>query len=212
MAKKNRNPLEPMATSVNTVLAFLAAVVALGVVGLFTGSGGSFFGIGSPIACAEVFSGVPIRSDVDLVSGTLPGVQANPRTVSLCADDPTGGQQALNVLTGLPSSLAFAGALLIAAWLIRSARKEGIFTERTAGRLRLLGWFVLAGQVVATLLESLGRFWLAGTMLRDPLPDMQWLNEWDMPFVALLVGAVFISMARIMRLSTAMREDLEGTV
>lgn len=211
MAKKNRNPLEPMATWVNTILAFLAAVLVLGVVGLFTGSGASFFGIGSPTACADVFNGVPIQSEVK-VDGTVPGVQANQSTVSLCTDNPTGGQQTLDVLTQLPSSLAFLGALLIAAWLIRSAGKEGIFTERTAGRLRLLGWFVLVGQVVTTLLESLSRFWLANTMLRDPLSDMQWLNEWEIPFVALLVGVVFISMARIMRLSTAMREDLEGTV
>lgn len=58
--------------------------------------------------------------------------------------------------------------------------------------------------------ESLARFALANTMVGEP--SLSWIGDWDVPVMALLVGAVLVTFARLTRISAAMREDLEGTV
>jgi len=208
-----RDPLEPAATSVYALLSLLAAVMSLSVVGMVFGSG-SMFGIGSDYLCVDARNGTVLvpQSGSTVVDGVRDGVTSSARTVGMCVGSPTFGQRLLETLTQLPTFLALVGALLLALRLIRSASREGIFTERTAGRIRVLGWFVLSGELGATLLETLARHRLANSMLRDPVPALSWVGDWDLPVLALFLGAVLISVARIMRLSTAMREDLEGTV
>lgn len=210
---KVRDPLEPAATSVYTLLSLLAVVMSLSVVGTLFGSG-SVFGIGSDYVCVDVRSGtVPVpQSGGSVVDGVRDGVTSSVRTAGMCLGSPTTGQRLLETLTQLPTFLALIGALLLALWLIRSAGREGIFTGQTASRIRVLGWFVLIGELAATLVEALARMWLASSMLRTPLRPMDWLSDWDLPVLALFLGAVLISMARIMRISARMHEDLEGTV
>jgi len=210
---QSRNPLEPVATSVYTMLSLIVAIMVLSVLATIFGSG-AVFGIGHEFVCVDSVSGtvrVP-QSQSNVVDGVLERVTSSARTVGMCVNSPTFGQRLLETLTQLPTFLALIGALLLAWRLIRSAGRDGIFTERTANRLRGLGWFVLAGELTATLIESVARHWLANTMLRDPVPQLSFLGDWDLPVLALFLGAVLISMARIMRISAAMHKDLEGTV
>lgn len=209
---RTRSPLEPAATYVHVFLWLSVTAVGLSIVGTIFG-GGSVFGIGSRDACVEMANGtVPVpQTENNIVMGARDGVRSGPSVVRMCMDNPTAVQRLLHTLTMLPTFLVVIGALLLAAWSIRVASREGIFTVHMAKRLRMLGWFVLAGELGATLLEALARGWLANTMLIEP-KNWVMLSEWDLPALALFLGAVLISMARIMRISTEMREDLEGTV
>ncbi|MCP2168095.1 DUF2975 domain-containing protein [Goodfellowiella coeruleoviolacea] len=211
---RNRDPLEPAASLVRMVAAFAGVLAVLAVLLRIFGTGGSLFGFGAETVCVEARAGlVPnVLSSAELAPDTAAGVNASPASVSLCTAAPTWSQRTLLVLTQLPSFLVFAAALVLATRAIRLAGRGGIFTAATAGRLRLLGWFVLLGEVVVTLVETIARSALASTMLTQPLGGQFGLNDWNPPVLAVFLGAVLISMARIMRVGTAMREDLEGTV
>jgi hypothetical protein len=210
---KVRNPIEPVATMVHLLVAFVAVLIGLGVVATIFGSG-SMFGIGSPEVCVEARNGiVPVpQSGADVVLGANDDIRSSVRVVILCAEAPTIGQRILGILGQLPTFLVFVGALAFAVRLFRVIRRHGIFTTNAADGLRMTGWFVLVGHLVGTLIESVARFWLTGSMIDEPVPGLAWLGDWDVSLLALFLGVVLISFARIMRVSTAMREELDGTV
>lgn len=209
---RQRSPLEPAATWVYVFLALVGTLVGLSVIGTVFWSG-HVFGIGGSNTCVEVANGrVPVpQSGRNVVLGVENGVSSGPSVVRMCVDSPTLGQRLLGTLGQLPTFLVFVGSLLLATRLIRSATRDGIFTQAVAGRLRTLGWFVLAGEVLASLVEAQARNWLTNTMMADR-DDVFTLNDWDVSIMATFLGAVLISMGRIMQISTTMREDLEGTV
>lgn len=209
---RQRSPLEPVATWVNVFLALVGTLVGLSVIAAVLGSG-SVFGIGDSDVCVEAANGrVPVPQYGDnVVLGVESGVRSGPSEVRICVDSPTFGQRLLGVLGQVPTFLVFVGSLLLAARLVRGASREGIFTQVVARRLRALGWFVLVGELVATFVEAQARNWLTNTMVAD-LDAILTLNDWNVPVMAGFLGVVLISMGRIMRVSTEMREDLEGTV
>lgn len=208
-----RNPLEPVATLVYVVVALVVTLIGLGIVATIFGSG-SLFGIGSPRVCVEARNGiVPVpQSGANVVMGTQEDVTSSARIVTLCTGAPTAGQRILSTLGQLPTFLVFMGALALAVWLFHVIRRHGVFATHTADHLRVVGWFVLAGELAGTLTESLARFWLTSTMMSEPIPALAWVGDWDLSLPALFFGVVLISFARIMRVSTAMREELDGTV
>jgi Protein of unknown function (DUF2975) len=155
---------------------------------------------------------VPVpQSGDNVVLGAEPDVRSGTSMVRMCDDSPTLGQRSLGTLSLLPSFLVFVGSLLLAARLIRGATRTGIFTQAVARRLRTLGWFVLAGELLASLLETQATNWLTSTMMTDR-NNTFWFDEESIPVMAMFLGAVLISMGRITQISTTMREDLEGTV
>jgi DUF2975 family protein len=208
----DRDPLEPVATTVRVMSGMVAAVLVLTVAAAVFGSG-SIFGIGSPAVCVEQDAAVVPGPDGDTGAvETASGVTASVRSLLLCSDEPTVGQYVLNVLTQVPSFLALIGALLLAAQLFRGMRRTGIFTAAAANRLRGVGWFVIVGYLVATLGESLARFGLLHGMTTGDVPALAWLGTWDFPVLALVFGVVLISVGRLLRISAVMRDDLAGTV
>lgn len=209
---KTRDPLEPTATWLYVVATMVAVFLGLNVVGAIFWSG-SLLGFGDPSTCVEVRSGrVPVPvAELDVVMGELDGVTSQPSTVLMCAESPTAWQRLLGELRRLPTLLVLLGTLLLAVRLVRGATREELFTTVTAARLRTLGWFVLAGGFVAWLLESQSRNWLVNTMVTDEYVRFVG-DDWDIPVTALFLGAVLVSMGRIMRLSAEMRDELEGTV
>jgi hypothetical protein len=209
---RQRSPLEPAATWVHVFLALVGTLVGISVLATVFGSG-SVFGIGGSDICVEAANGrVPVPQYGDnVVRGVENGVRSGPSVVRMCDESPTVEQRLLGVAAQAPTFLVFVGALLLAARLIRGAAREGIFTQTVAKRLRMLGWFVLVGEAVATFVEAQARNWLTNTMIVDR-DTVFTVNDWDVPLMALFLGAVLISMGRIMRVSTMMREDLEGTV
>ena len=77
--------------------------------------------------------------------------------------------------------------------------------ERIAARIRLLGWFLVAS-IVRPTIEVYASHKLWATMADSSMPRVE--PVWTLLFA----GLALLSLARIMGVGTAMREDLEGVV
>ncbi|MCE7011322.1 DUF2975 domain-containing protein [Kibdelosporangium philippinense] len=208
-----RDPLEPMDSTVKIIISLLAVVVVLSVPAAIWGSS-STMGIGGPSVCVEAPSGVVYvpQSVPNLVGNPAEGVVSSAVVVSLCDSTPDFGQRLLGALTVVPGFLALVGGLLLFLRLFRGMRREGLFGDRVPGLLKSVGVYVIVAGLGVTLLESVVRFWLTNSMVLEPIPGLSWLGGWDWPEVALFLGIIMISFGRIMRVSTAMCEELDGTV
>ncbi|MFC4853797.1 hypothetical protein [Actinophytocola glycyrrhizae] len=210
---RGQSPIEPAKTVVGVVLALVGVGVLLTATGVLLGSG-SIFGIGRNEVCVDARNGVvgvSAASNVP-VADVVDGVRATLSTVTLCDGQPTLVQRVLRVLNELPSILVFVGSLMLAISVFRAADSAGIFTDRLARRMRLLGWFILLGELVATLTEALSRIWLTQTMVTTSIEANAWLSDWNIPLLGVFIGAVLLSFSRVIRISARMRVDLEGTV
>ncbi|MBC6446467.1 hypothetical protein [Actinokineospora xionganensis] len=206
-----KNPLDPIQTSVKLVFAFVLAMTAISLVTAVGGSG-AMFGFGSASVCVEASSGFPVRgSEETLVPDLAPGAGASVAGVRFCAHEPSGAQQAWHVATKLPSFLVFAVTLSLAMLMFRAARRHGVFVDRFAARLRIVGWVVLAGSVTAALVEAWARQRLLQSMVDHPLSQF-WLWDVEPSILAIFLGTLLISFARVLRISARMREDLTWTV
>jgi hypothetical protein len=204
---KSRNPLEPAATVVQTMLLLWLVLAAITVV---SGSG-SVLGFGQGELCVQAASGLS-RVAADAVP-TRDGVRAEVSEIRYCAQQPTGGQRMDWALTTAPSALLYLVLLLLALRLIWGANRRGLYTAETAGRLRVLGWFLLVGGVVASIVEAVARVRFLDTVVSyQPHVEATWLQQWDMSIWVVLIACVLLSFARITRIGNTMRKDLEGTV
>jgi hypothetical protein len=140
-----------------------------------------------------------------------PGVAVS-FTPEYCDGSPSGGARLLSTFSELPSSAFYVGALFLLYWTVRAARQDGPYSLRTSGRLRLLGWYLAAGSIVCHVTESVaGAALLNSLRSADHRPLLYDVTQ-GVPYFALLTGVGLLSLARIMRVGTAMREDLEGVV
>ncbi|WP_405682622.1 DUF2975 domain-containing protein [Streptomyces sp. NBC_01238] len=102
---------------------------------------------------------------------------------------------------------------MLALRVTRSAARDGLYTTQTAERLRRLGWWLLAGSVLAAIATSLAeKALIASLSLDSGISAVSGMWSWDVPFMAILTGLGVLSFARIMRVGITMREDLDGTV
>ncbi|MGW1785534.1 DUF2975 domain-containing protein [Streptomyces sp. NPDC002143] len=205
-----RSLLEPMAGVVTVLCALLAVFLTLKAFAA-VGIGGAF-GWGDGSVCAT--DPHTEAGGEEWFSRTMeprPGIEVSfmPR---YCDSSPSGGARLLSTLTDLPSSALYIGALFLLYWLIRAARQDGPYTVRTAGRLRLLGWYLAAGSIVCHIVESVaGAALLNSLQAADHRPLLYDVAQ-GMPYLALLIGIGLLSLARIVRVGTVMREDLEGVI
>ena len=202
---EDQKMLEPMATVVSIALRVLLTLVTLGVV--FKTVHGGWGG------------GLVCMTD-DSTSGSVGAGRFSPeKGVSVdaiphyCADSPGTALHLLDEFSTLPSSLLLIGGLFLLHQLLKGAARDGIYTARTASRLRVLGWWLLAGSVVAELIESnLKAALLAELTTTSTFSAGAWLGMWSAPYMAVLTGLGLLTFARITSAGAAMREDLEGVV
>lgn len=91
--------------------------------------------------------------------------------------------------------------------------REGVFTARVAGLLRVAGWWLLLGCLVGELVEAGAHAALLATLARDhPFTADSWLGSGKPPYALVLTALGILTVARVMRAGAAMREDLDGTV
>ncbi|MGW3917188.1 DUF2975 domain-containing protein [Streptomyces sp. NPDC005070] len=203
-----------MSSAVTLIVTVFAAVTVLGVFGSMFMDGVSVLGIGDTTICVTdttktVGADVPSMG-FKAAPGASMGLDANP---SFCTDDPSTAQGLLNTATQVPSFVFTVGALLLVLRLIRGAEGDGLYTARTARRLRSVGWWLLAGSVLAAITASVGEKALIHSLSRGgDVSALSGLVSWDAPYMAILTGLGVLSFARIMRVGVAMREDLDGTV
>jgi hypothetical protein len=144
--------------------------------------------------------------------GLAPGVRATWDTASLCTAHPTTGQYLAFAVTLLPLDLLQLGVLYLVMRLARTAARDGVYTAQFARLLLILGWWLLAGGLVATVAEAFARMNLLGQLVTWHVDWAQWPAAWSVSWPVFWFGLGLIIFARVMRIGAGMRADLEGTV
>jgi hypothetical protein len=214
---KPRNRLQTLATVVTWVF-WLAAVVTVAELLLaLTRSGG----IGNQVPNSQHFAKVCLVTGPALLQhagtglshpGLALGVRATWDTAFVCTAHPTAGQALAFAVTLLPLDLLRLGVLYLVMRLARAAARDGVYTPEAARLVLILGWWLLAGGLVATVAEAFARVNLLSQLVTWHVDWGQWPVAWSVSWPVFWFGVGLIIFARIMRISASMRADLEGTV
>jgi len=209
-----RKLTQPLSGLFSFIAVLLAGAAGAALLALALGAGGiTVFGLGGGPACATApINGVSVNSTTEL-SGIRPGATAGTgSTVSVCVQHPSAGQHALAFLTEAPNELLFLAILVLVLRLLVVVRRQGPFVAQVAGRLRFLGWLILAGGLAASVVQSAATAYLLQTTISDPVPVLIDTINGANPWVPLLAGCALLTLARIMRAGARMQDDLAGTV
>jgi hypothetical protein len=214
---KRRNWLDILATVLTWVFWLTVAVTALQVI-LALGRDGTLL---TPVPNSQPDALVCLNAAQQLVPhagsglshpGLSPGVRATWNTASLCTVHPTAGQGLAFAVTLLPLGLLRLGALYLVMRLARTAARDGVYTASFARLLLILGWWLLAGGLAATVAESFARLNLLSQLVTWNVDWSQWSAAWSVSWPVFWFGLGLIIFARVMRIGAGMRADLEGTV
>ena len=210
--------LDRLATAVTWVFWFFAVITTLQVILAVTRSGTLFSPVLDSLPVpprAWVTIAAPMLQHAGSVlihSGLAAGVQASWNGAILGIAHPTAGQGLAFAVTLLPTGLLRVGALYLAMRLARTAARDGVYTVQAARLVLFLGWWLLAGGLVATVAAGFARLNLLGLLVTWHVDWVHWPASWGVSWPVEWFGLGLIIFARIMRVSAAMRADLEGTV
>jgi hypothetical protein len=216
---KPRNRLEILATVVTWVFWLVVAATVLRVVLALFGHGpwfGAHVGGPSSTPAGVCLDAAPallrhVGSQLSL-SGLAHGVSASWASASVCAAHPGVRQDLAFTVTLLPIDVLRLGALYLVMRLARTAARDGVYTAKAARLLLALGWWLLAGGLVATTAEAFARLYLLGQLVTSPVDWGQWGVAWSVSWPVGWIGLGLIVFAWVMRAAADMRADLEGTV
>ena len=216
---KPRNRLEPLATVVTWAFRFAVLATATTVILALLGRGPLFGAhIGGP---SPSLTGVCLNAAQALLqhtssglshSGLSPGVRATWNTANVCAAHPSFREALAAAITVLPIDLFRLGALYLATRLARVAARDGVYTAQFAQLVLILGWWLLAGGLVATVAEAFARVNLLAQLVTWHVDWGQWPVAWSVDWPVAGTGLGLIAFAWVMRIGAGMRADLEGTV
>ncbi|MFF4269243.1 DUF2975 domain-containing protein [Streptomyces sp. NPDC001536] len=203
---EDRKMLEPMATVVSIALRLLTALATVGLV--LSVARGSW---GGGVVCVTDESTHISAGDASFgapASGAL--VDSIPR---YCAENADTALRLLNQLGELPTTLLLISSLFLLHRLLTGAAKDGIYTTQTASRLRVLGWWLLAGSLLVAIAETTARTALLADLAKEvEFTADSWLSLWSFPYLATLTALGLLTFARITKAGVTMREELEGVV
>ncbi len=145
-------------------------------------------------------------------SGLAHGVQASWNGAILGTAHPTAGQALAFAVTLLPAGLLRVGTLYLVMRLARTAARDGIYTVHAARLVLALGWWLLAGGLVAGLAGAFARLNLLSLLVTWHVDWVHLPASWAGWGTVEWFGLGLVIFARIMRVSAGMRADLEGTV
>ena len=213
---KPRNRLGTLATAITWVFWFAVLATGLRVILALSGQHPWFVFGGSgvpPAVCLETAPPLLQHAGNGLIhSGLSPGVHATWNAASVCTAHPTAAQALAFTLTLLPIDLLRLGTLYLAMRLARAAARDGVFSAQAARLVLTLGWWLLAGELVATFAEGFARVNLLGQLVKWNVNWAHWPASWGVSWPVVWFGLGLVIFARIMRISVGMRADLEGTV
>jgi len=214
---KPRNRLQPLATLVTWVFWFAVLATGIRVILALLGQH-PWFVLGGPVGtppavCLEIAPPLLPHAGSGLSqSGLSPGVRATWNAASVCTAHPTARQALAFTVTLLPTDLLRLGTLYLAMRLARAAARDGVYTAQAARLVLILGWWLLAGELVAIFAEGFARVNLLGQLVTWHVDWAHWPASWGVSWPAAWFGLGLIIFARVMRVSAGMRADLEGTV
>ena len=215
--RKPRNRLQTLATVVSWVFWLVVVVTAVQLILALTRFGALLIAVPRAQSAARVclitapallqHAGTGLSHP-----GLAPGVHATWDTAFVCTAHPTTGQYLAFAVTLLPLDLLRLGALYLVMRLARTAAADGVYTPQAARLVLILGWWLLAGGLVATVAEAFARVNLLSRLVTWHVNWGQWPVAWSVSWPVVWFGLGLIIFARIMRISAGMRADLEGTV
>ena len=187
-------------------------LVGLLVFGFLGGMIGALTGHGSILGFGEEFICVNTRGEGSVATGPSwllphPGVSVMTTGYRLCTDHPSVAQSWWYSLERLPGTATGIVVVLTTFLILRQAQIRGLYTPGFAAKLRFLGWFLVVEGLVQEPVESFAAHKLWDTMAGGSIS----LNQ-NIGWLELFAGLALLSLARIMRVGAAMREDLEGVV
>jgi hypothetical protein len=214
---KPRNRLETIATVLAWVFWLAVAVTVLQVILALSRSGALLTRVPNSqpgaLVCLNAAQQLLQHAGSGLAHpGLSPGVRATWNTASLCTAHPTAGQGLAFAVSLLPLGLLRLGVLYLAMRLARTAAADGVHTAQFARLVLILGWWLLAGGVVATIAEAFARMNLLGQLVTWNIDWGRWPAAWSVSWPVFWFALGLIILARIMRIGAGMRADLEGTV
>jgi hypothetical protein len=156
--------LDRLATATTWVFWFFAVLTSLQVILALTRSG-VLFGptlYSQPGLTPRVWVTIapPLlqhAGSLPIHSSLVPGVQASWNDAILGTAHPTAGQALAFAVTLLPAGLLRVGTLYLVMRLARAVASDGIYTARAARLVLSLGWWLLAGELVASLAQGFAR-------------------------------------------------------
>jgi hypothetical protein len=155
---------------------------------------------------------LPHAGGVLVHSGLAPGVRASLNGAILGTAHPTVGQGLAFAVTLLPAGLLRVGALYFTMRIARTAARDGVYTVQAARLVLFLGWWLLAGGLIANVAGGFARLNLLSLLVSWQIDWAHWPASWGISWPVEWFGLGLIIFARIMRVSAGMRADLEGTV
>ena len=201
-----RNPLEPLQTVNWMLLSMLLIGIGWGVFGALTGHGGGVvLGFGHTDICVDTTGMGTETQGMSWLFTPRPGVSAYNTGFHLCTENPTTAQRWWSSLEQFPKD---ATVVVVAATLfftLQQAHLRGLYTPGFATKLRFLGWFLVAESIVQEPIEN-----FAGGKLWHTMADGAFSRTWYVVWLEFFAGIALLSLARIMRVGSAMREDLEA--
>ena len=204
------------------VLALVALLFAG--LGTVTGSGMqvqlplSYPAAGCQSLCADAsINGMSLNGNGQTLVGAhgTTSVSGPSNPMSVCVINATGRQRALAYLGSAPPTLLKLAIFALVAWLLLVARRKGPFAPRVHRMLVVLGWLVIAGSAVATFAHEVAGAYFLASAVTVPVPvkgDVLSALYDGALGAPVLVGCALLTLARIMRAGSLMRDDLEGTV
>ncbi|MEU6211876.1 hypothetical protein ABZ891_18470 [Streptomyces sp. NPDC047023] len=207
---QDRKLLEPLATVVSVGLRLLIGLLLIsGVLSVINGSA-PFWGSADTCVTADWITSSSVAADSLAAAGEGARVNAIPQ---YCAENPDARQQLLAALGHLPSLIVLAGGLALLNRLLTSAARDGVHTLQSATRLRTLGWWLLAGCLLAEITEAAAQAALLATMTDQGKSSVETAMQLVSPPYAMVLTALgVLTFARITSAGAVMREDLEGVV
>src|SRR5580700_1842997 len=198
---RNRTPrtrLGTLATVVTWVFWIAVLATANTVIRTLTGQGPLFGAhIGGP---SPSLAGVCLTAAPALLQHTGSGLGHSGLSPGVCAAHPSFRQALAAAITVLPIDLLRLGALYLTMRLARVAAREGVYTAQAARLLLILGWWLLAGGMVATLAEAFARMNLLSQLVTWNIDWGQWSVAWSVSWPVASIGLGLILFARLMRI------------
>jgi hypothetical protein len=206
MTRRSADPFAPIDTAARFLLALYSVALVVGVVMTVIGKA-NLFSWRTNVLCVND----PNEYSAVTLPDLKPGVTAAAQGVTVCTPNPSLSQHLLTTLAQAPNYLLFIAVLLTIWLLIRDAKRNGLYTARMAQQLRWLGWLLGLGSLTVMVIQGEANSYLAASMVHTTSPLTN-VDYWQVPTVTLLTALGVLSFARIMRIGTTMREDLDGTV
>jgi hypothetical protein len=132
------------------------------------------------------------------------GVEASAHVRAL-VEQPTATQSLLNAGTSLPTKCVVVAMLFLLLRIVRQARRGDPFTAGNVRLLRQLGVTVIAGGIVADVVEALAFRALVGPIVDGAVGGFVWSGWW-------LVGVAFLAIAEVVNRGLRMRVELDGVI